>query len=585
MPIQKRNRRQISDQDTFDYSAKDVRVSASEVNGYFERNPKTNDLVKALGLLPEVAKTAEEVLNYQNQKQSEAGIAARQSGDMNVEEKSKAYLKGWDKVEGQARSVEFKLASEIFLEQNKDKTPSEFKAGYDALIQSYTKGKSTEYLGEFFPNAINTQAQVEASIQKYNLAKVKENEIATLFLPVIQAETENAVLNVFREEGISINSLAELKNNPKLASLYLSKQAIIDKKSGIAMRKILDNKQGLFKEQGLFSNREELSTAYMQLAENLNIETGINFSGFINEKDSAGIKISNTALMEAASGLERGSLSHTATFLGQAEARFEKQRQEESALFFGEEVAKFSGMTDQQKENFALKRLPQILKMKDTLDPSIWVDTVQMYQRYSDYQPPTKEHQDKLRSEMNVLWLNDKLTLRWIQKNSEDMDEATQERAAMYKEKLMRNNLENLGISSINPNAKALFTEKYKSYSQNIDFQVANLTRDQGRSEVLAYYSDSLRVEYDRLGRPLTNAECLNILKLSMQSVYGNSILNEPKTNNNTPQQQQQSNQQNKNTPKPAPLQSKTKKVVKTGKDKQGRKVVQYDDGSIEYVK
>lgn len=578
--IRKRNRQTPTEKDTFDYSTPNLRTSIGEVNGYFERNPKVNDLARALGVLPEMAKTAKEVLEVENKKAQEEGYFARASGDLNLEGKTNAYVKGFDEMDGKAKAIEFNNAASLYYEQNKEAAPSDFKKGFDALVGTYTNGKTKEFLTGFTPSALQTQAQVEANILNHNIIKVKENEISTIAAPLIQNQRTQKALEIFKSFGINLTSLEELNNNPQKRALYDAKRALIDKQIAVSDRQILSETQKMFKEKGLLASKEDLSLFMLQQSETMNSLTGINFAGFVQEKDESGISLASSSLMNQANALLQGSNRFVEQVSNQVETAFQKKRKEESLITYAKEISVLSGMTDQQKEDYALKNMKRVLAMKDTLDPGVYVDLVQVFRSWSDYQPPkTDSVSKKYIDMMDSLYIQGKLTKTWLQRNESSMNTVEREKAVQYYNMFSaaeKRNKKDIKPTDINSQAINLLNRKLTDLSGNINWQVKGMTKERGVVDVTAVYVDELKTVYARNNyNPLTLQECRDILNSSFVSVLGENYL---QSNIQQEGVQLKSNNNNQN--------SKNKKILRTGIDPvTKRKVVQYSDGSIEYVK
>lgn len=576
--IRKRNRPTPTEKDTFDYSTPNLRVSAGEVNGYFERNPKVNDLAKALGLLPEMAKTAEQILEVQNNKAQEEGFYQRASGNMNIEGKTNAYLKGWDEMDGKANAIKFNEAAALFTEQNKDLNPSDFKKGFDALIGTFTEGKTKEFLKSFTPSALQTQAQVEMQMLERNTNKIKENELGTLALPLIQNATNQVIIDVFAENGIKLTSPEALTNDPLKMQQYKAKQAIIDKQLGVKMRQLLSDVQQEFKDKGMLASKEDISLAMMQYADTKNNATGINLAGFILEKDGSGISLANSSLMKEANTLYQSSLRFSDQVANQAEAAFQKKRREDSLLVYAKEISVLSGMTDQQKEDYSLKNLKRVLAMKDSLDPGVYVDLVQAFRGWADYQPPKSDGSTYWIDRMDSLYLQGKLTKTWLISNESKMNTREREKATEYYRMFNaaeKKNKKDIKPTDINSQSLNFLNKKLADLNANINWQVAGMTKERGTALVTATYFDDLKTIYERNGyNPLTGKECVDVLENSFKSVLGENYLQ------NNLQQINQGATLKENT------NNNKKKIVRTGIDPvTKKKVVQYSDGSIDYVK
>ena len=512
--MRKRNRQIIDERDTYDYSTPDLKISATEVNTYQEMNHRTKSLLSALGVVPEIANTATEVLEVSNRKQTELGIANRQSGNMDVSNKTEAYLKGWDHTEGQYKAIEFNAQMQMFFEDNKDADPAEFKKKYDELLNGYTQDKSKEYLSGFAPAALESEARIQSSYQAYNLEKLKGRELEAARGLLANAFTMKT-LETFNKNGINITSLEELYNDPKLFKQYMDNRVKLDKELSINLRQTLNGLQSDYKLKGMFSNKEDLSKAALQVANELNAHTGVNFAGFVREKDASGVSIIDTNLVEAATSLEHNSSGHASEMYNASYAKYKENQEVKNKALYADWVEKIYGMTDAQRKEFCLKNKEKVFVLQDEMkeNPEIYFDLLKSFNNRASYEPPKSEetgYNDSWIKRMNSLYIQGKLSRNWIVQNEPKMSaqgrqyalgflrefESDTEQAERKTDAAAKKNEAEISLAKIQPDANRIYSTMIRNLGSSMD---AKLKAKMGQSildDATYEYIGSLRSLY-----------------------------------------------------------------------------------------
>jgi len=271
-----------------------------------------------------------------------------------------------------------------FLDTNKDKTPEEFKKGYDELITKYTQGQSKEYLQTFFPEAINTQAEVEGKIKTYQVGLLKEQEIGKIKVILKNNFTTNYKSITEQVLAVKLNSLSDIENDPELYMKYTANQTKINKLAGVANAKSLHDIQKQTKEWGFLSNTKEISTFTLDTLKELNFETGLDFSGLIHETDSSGISLINSSLSEQAMQLEIESGNYVNQNKKEKQQEYDKKKTQTGLLSQQQFIQECVGKSDLEVRATALAWKRKLPELKREMSIETHLNLTQMIENWAD---------------------------------------------------------------------------------------------------------------------------------------------------------------------------------------------------------
>jgi hypothetical protein len=137
-------------------------------------SPKTNDLLRALGAVKDLAGTAGQVGELWAGKQKEKGAVARAAGEQDTSGKSNAFIFGYESMDGKFKGIKFKQELASWAEQNKNLPQDEFESGM-AELQKQRLGELYHdgQIKNFLPEALQGEDAARTIFQKQKMFEIQ----------------------------------------------------------------------------------------------------------------------------------------------------------------------------------------------------------------------------------------------------------------------------------------------------------------------------------------------------------------------------------------------------------------------------
>jgi hypothetical protein len=295
-----KDRTLVDDRVTYDYSTPNLDVVARPVDSYHPNDgSNAGQLINALGLMQSGMQAYGVYRDQKNERDREAGMVTRaKSPETPTERKSKAFIEGWEKLDGELKAKQdyLKEVNDFITQNSGVLTPDEINQGLADISKKYTAGATKNFLKGFITPALDIENQAKASYAKFQSQKLKEdtlintNSMVGIDVPQMFLESSKKFLP-------GNYTLEDIQTNPDLAMAFYSdkNQQAIAADLAPKFRKYLDDKMTQFKALGL--SKKEISALVLANVGDLAEQTGMTeLLDYTTIKDMTGISVEDSDL-------------------------------------------------------------------------------------------------------------------------------------------------------------------------------------------------------------------------------------------------------------------------------------------------
>lgn len=250
--------------DYFDWTTPNLEVYARRTNPHVAHqiSPSTLQLAQALGVAQQGLAAYQQYKGVKNKYDYEEGYLDRQQGKaVETEDKTAAYIRGWEEMNGESLAIEFEKEATNLTDSLKDKDPGTFEQAYGELYQNFLNQLGTDNETRGFLKRFNeVDRKVRLTYNQYQQAYQKQltyEEVNGIF-------NDDITLKVTQLLGVS--SFSDFYNNPEEYLKYAQSAEVLKNAIAPEFRKYLTQ---AFEKYGNLLTKPEISELFLNNAATL----------------------------------------------------------------------------------------------------------------------------------------------------------------------------------------------------------------------------------------------------------------------------------------------------------------------------